>query len=62
MVQGWCRLLGFTSGNRQSLIQVFNQSFNGEFYRELECMGKVGKLVKYLEKLAWKLAGRAVEA
>jgi hypothetical protein len=32
------------------------------FYRELECMGKVGKLVKYLEKLAWKLAGRAVEA
>ena len=35
--------------------------FNGEFYRELEFMGKVEGNGKIPGKSTWKLAGRVVE-
>jgi hypothetical protein len=54
--------LGLLQVTGRAEFRSFTSLLMVNFYRELECMGKVGKLAKYLEKLAWKLAGRAVEA
>lgn len=62
--------LGFRGGaGYLGLLQVTGRAefrslavFNGEFLQRIEMHGQSGKLAKYLEKLAWTLASRAVEA